>query len=146
MRSGNIRLRPPAPGLPQVVSTTTVTVLISSEGLTVTGFPSASYSNVVHYFTVAAEDSYGNVITSYLGTVGTFYQFGSLRRASRRHTLLPAPTRGPTSLAPIFVSTGTQSISVSDGTLIGSESNILVNPRPQFVVNALADDDGIGCL
>jgi hypothetical protein len=127
-------------GLTNAVSTTTVTALLSSVGLVVTGFPSPTYANVVHTFTVAAEDSYGNVITSYTGTVTI--------TSSDPSAVLPQPytftgtDQGMHTFGANLVTPGTQSLTASDGTLTGSETNIAVNARPQFAVTTLADDAG----
>ncbi len=127
-------------GLTPVVSTTSVTALLSSEQMVVSGFPSPDYANVVHYATVTVEDSYGNVITNYTGTV-TISTSDSSAVFSPSYTFTGADL-GTHNFGLNLVTVGTQSISATDGTLSGSETGIVVSPRPQFVVNSLADDAG----
>jgi hypothetical protein len=127
-------------GLTSAVSTTTVTALLSSEQMVVSGFPSPTYSNVVHYVTVTIEDSFGNVITNYTGTV-TISTSDSSAVFSPSYAFTSADM-GTHNFGLNLVTTGTQSISATDGTLSGSETGIIVNPRPHFVVNSLTDDVG----
>ncbi len=127
-------------GLTPAVSTTTVTALLSSEQMVVSGFPSPDYANVVHFVTVTVEDSYGNVITNYTGTV-TISTSDSSAVFSPSYTFTGADM-GTHNFGLNLVTVGTQSISATDGTLSGSETGIVVSPRPQFVVNSLADDAG----
>jgi hypothetical protein len=127
-------------GLTPAVSTTTVTALLSSEQMVVSGFPSPDYANVVHFVTVTIEDSYGNVITNYTGTV-TISTSDSSAVFSPSYTFTGADM-GTHNFGLNLVTVGTQSISATDGTLSGSETGIVVSPRPQFVVNSLADDAG----
>jgi hypothetical protein len=115
-------------GLTSAVSTTTVTALLSSEQMVVSGFPSPTYSNVVHYVTVTIEDSFGNVITNYTGTV-TISTSDSSAVFSPSYAFTSADM-GTHNFGLNLVTTGTQSISATDGTLSGSETGIMVNPRP----------------
>jgi CSLREA domain-containing protein len=127
-------------GLTPAVSTTTVTALLSSEQMVVSGFPSPDYANVVHSVTVTIEDSYGNVITNYTGTV-TISTSDSSAVFSPSYTFTNTDM-GTHSFGLNLVTVGTQSISATDGTLSGSQTGIVVSPRPQFVVTSLADDAG----
>jgi FG-GAP-like repeat/Abnormal spindle-like microcephaly-assoc'd, ASPM-SPD-2-Hydin len=128
-------------GLTPAVSTTNVTALLTSLQMVVTGYPSPSYANVVHEFTVSVTDSFGNVITAYTGTVTvTISDPGGVVSPSP-YTFTGADQGTHTFGANLFTP-GTQSISATDGTLSGSEPGILVNPRPQIVVNTLPDDGG----
>ncbi len=127
-------------GLTPAVSTTTVTALLSSEQMVVSGFPSPDYANVVHSVTVTIEDSYGNVITNYTGTV-TISTSDSSAVFSPSYTFTTADM-GTHNFDLNLVTVGTQSVSATDGTLSGSQTGIVVSPRPQFVVTSLADDAG----
>ncbi len=130
-------------GLVPAVATTTVTPQISSTQMNVTGFPSPTFSNVPHPFTVSVTDAFGNPITTYAGTV-------TLSSTDPLAVLVPSPYTfvGPDMGVHVFTGTlvtlGTQSISATDGELAGTQSGIQVNPRPQFVVNTLIDDGGTG--
>jgi len=128
-------------GLGSGISTTMVTPLLSSEQMVVAGFPSPTYANVSHPFTISVTDSFGNPISSYAGTVTL--------ASSDPNALLTPPTYtfvGADMGAHIFtanlVTVGAQMISAGDGTLSGSEAGIVVSPRPQLVANLLPDDAG----
>jgi FG-GAP-like repeat/Abnormal spindle-like microcephaly-assoc'd, ASPM-SPD-2-Hydin len=130
-------------GLVPAVATTTVTPQISSTQMNVTGFPSPTFSNVPHPFTVSVTDAFSNPITTYAGTV-------TLSSTDPLAVLVPSPytftikDAGAHTFTGTLVTLGTQSISATDGELSGTQSGIQVNQRPQFVVNTLVDDGGTG--
>ena len=97
--------------------------------LTVAGFPNPDTAGTTGTFTVAAVNSYGNVIPGFTGTV----QFSS----SDSRAVLPAAytftaaNAGKHSFAASFVTVGNQWITATDtwtSSLKGTESNIVVQP------------------
>ena len=138
---GTYTIRATGAGLTSAVSTTNVTALLSSIQMVVSGYPSPSYANVGHQFAVSVTDTYGNVITNYTGTV-------TVTISDTAGVVGPSPyaftgaDQGTHTFGANLFTPGTQSISATDGTLSGSESGIVVSPRPQIVVNTLADDGG----
>ncbi len=128
-------------GLGSAVSTTTVTPLLSSEQMVVARYPSPTYANVPHPFTVSVTDSFGNLIPSYTGTA-------TLTSSDPNAVLTPTPytfvsaDMGTHTFVGTLLTLGTQTISATDGTLSGSQTGVVVNPRPQFVANLLPDDAG----
>jgi hypothetical protein len=96
--------------------------------LAIGGFPTSVTANVAVTFTVTAEDTYGNVVTSYNNRV----HFS----APDWRTVLPADTaltNGTGTFSITFWTAGTQSFSVWDaatGTPAGQETGIIVNPGP----------------
>jgi FG-GAP-like repeat/Abnormal spindle-like microcephaly-assoc'd, ASPM-SPD-2-Hydin len=127
--------------LSSATSYTTVTPLLTAELMAVTGYPSPTYANVSHPFTISVTDSFGNPVTSYSGTV-------TLTSSDSGAVLTPSPytfvgaDMGTHTFTASFSAAGTQTVSATDGVLSGSQSGIVVNPRPRLVVNQLADDAG----
>jgi len=123
------------------VSTTAVTPLLTSEIMVVAGYPSPTYASVPHPFTVSVTDSFGNAVTSYTGTVTLISSDANVVVAPTPYTFVGADM-GTHTFTATFPTVGTQTITVGDGVLGGIQSGIVVNPRPQLVVNLLADDTG----
>jgi alpha-tubulin suppressor-like RCC1 family protein len=97
----------------------------SAASLTVTGFPNPTTAGVSQSLTVTAMDAYGNVATGYAGTVS----FSS----SDAQAVLPAAStlaNGTGTFNATLKTLGTQSITVGDGTLSGSQTGIIVNDAP----------------
>jgi hypothetical protein len=97
--------------------------------LAVTGYPSPTVAGIAHSFTVAAQDAYGNTVTSYLGTV----HFTS----TDKKAVLPANytfvvgDAGLHSFSATLKTGGTQAITGKDTiktTITGTESGIIVDP------------------
>jgi hypothetical protein len=106
--------------------------------LVVTGFPSPVVAGTAGTFTVTAFDAFGNVATSYGGTV-TF-------TSSDPQAGLPADaplTNGSGTFTALLATVGSQSLTATDtlnGSLSGTESGIMVTPAAasQFVVTTSA--------
>ncbi len=128
-------------GLTPAASMTTVTAMVSSSTITVSGYPSPTYAGVEHGFTVSVQDSFGNVVTSYTGTVTVSSSDSSALITPVSHTFAGADM-GTFVFSAALVTLGSQTISATDGELSGSQSGIVVNARPQLVVNLLEDDAG----
>jgi len=101
----------------------------AAQSLKVTGFPTTATAGAPEIFTLTAYDAYGNVATSYAGTV----QFTS----SDSQAVLPAsstitpPEQGTLSFTATLETAGTQSITATDTTnssIEGTESGITVQP------------------
>jgi ketosteroid isomerase-like protein len=91
--------------------------------LTLTGLPANGTAGDAQSFTLAARDEYGNLATSYSGSVTFASTDGS--------GTVPGPTGlagSPLGLQATFLTAGLQSITADDGTLSGA-ANILVVPR-----------------
>jgi hypothetical protein len=128
-------------GLVSAISTTMVTPLLSSEQMVVAGFPSPTYANVPHPFTISVTDSFGNLIPSYAGTVTLTSSDSGAILTPAIYTFVGADM-GTHTFTANLVTVGTQTISAGDGTLSGSEAGTVVSLRPQLVANLLADDAG----
>ena len=130
-------------GVSSALSTTAVTPLLTSELMVVAGYPSPTYASLPHPFTVSVTDSFGNAVTSYTGTVTLISSDANAVVAPTPYTFVGADM-GTHTFSATFLTVGTQTITVTDGVLSGSQPGIVVNPRPQLVVNLLADDAGSG--
>ncbi len=108
--------------------------------MVVAGYPSPTYANVPHSFTVSVTDSFGNLIPSYTGTV-------TLSSSDPAGVLAPTPytfvnaDMGTHTFTATLLTVAPQTISATDGTLSGLQT-ITVNARPQLVANLLLDDGG----
>ena len=106
--------------------------------LIVSGFPSLTTAGVAGNLTVTLEDPYGNIATGYAGTV----RFSSSDRQANlpgAYTFLPADAGAHTFTAGVTLKTaGSQTVTASDGSTIGSEADIEVTPAAasQLVVTA----------
>jgi hypothetical protein len=127
-------------------ATLTVTPAAASSFL-VQGFPLSTVAGIAHNFKVTARDPYGNVATDYTGTV-TF-------SSSDPQASLPNDsqlTNGTGTFSATLYTAGRQSITASDsvdGSITGTQSNILVTPAAlsQFaVLTDAADPDVAGTL
>jgi len=92
----------------------------------ISGFPSPTNAGAAHTFTVTAKDSFGNIATTYAGTV----HFTS----SDSQAALPANTsltNGVGTFSATLNTSGSQSISATDAAntnLTGTQLGIIVNP------------------
>jgi len=109
-------------------ASTTVTAAAASQFL-VTGYPLSVTVNTAHSFTVVAQDSYGNTVTGYLGTV-IFSNTGGTAVLTGPYTF-KAGDRGRHVFSAIFKSVGVgQSLIVTDQnnpSNTGSENGITVS-------------------
>jgi CSLREA domain-containing protein len=128
-------------GLTSALANTTVTAQASSAVMRVTGFPSPTYSTVTHNFAVSVTDAFLNPITTYVGTVTLSSTDTSATLAPSPYTFISADM-GVHAFSGTLVTAGTESISATDGTLLGVQSGIVVNALPQLIVNTLTDDSG----
>ena len=119
---------------------TTVTAKTTAPQMNLTGFPSPAFSNVAHTFTISVSDTFGNAITSYAGTVTLTSSDSFALFSPAVYTFVPNDL-GARLFTGTLVTLGQQNIFVSDGVLQTAKT-IQVNARPQFVVNAQADDGG----
>jgi hypothetical protein len=95
--------------------------------LAVTGFPSLVTAGVAHSVTVTAQDAFGKTVFNYAGTVA----IGATGDAS-----LPTPAtllNGSNTFSLALKSPGVQGLWANDGTLIGTQTGILVTPRPAAI-------------
>jgi FG-GAP-like repeat/Abnormal spindle-like microcephaly-assoc'd, ASPM-SPD-2-Hydin len=127
--------------LTSATATTMVTVQSSPEQLRVNGFPSPAFSTVPYSFAVSATDIFGNPITTYLGTIRLSSTDASAVLLPSTYTFVAADL-GTHAFSGTLVTLGTQSISATDQTLLGTEAGIVVSVPPNFIVNTLADDSG----
>lgn len=93
--------------------------------LVVTGFP-ATTAGAAQTFTVTAFDAFGNVATGYAGTVH-FTSSDSQAMLPGDYTFVGSDA-GAHSFGASLATAGTQSIGGSDGSLSGTQGNIVVNP------------------
>jgi hypothetical protein len=105
--------------------------------------PATAFVGAPFSFTVTAQDSGGNTVTSYAGTM-TLSSTDSAAVLPANPTL----TNGTGTFMATLNSTGSQTITATDeATSIYSTSNqITVSPIPYFVVNYTADDAGSASL
>ncbi|MFO0803072.1 MAG: VCBS repeat-containing protein [Gemmataceae bacterium] len=111
-------------------------VAANATSLVVFGFPSPTVAGVAHSFTVTAYDPFNNVATGYTGTVtftsndpqGAFLppNFAFTPGDGGTHTFVNGAT---------LKTAGTRTITASDGTLSGTQSNIQVNPAAAASLN-----------
>ena len=114
-------------------------IIVSPEAassLAVAAFPSSTNSGAAHTFTVTAEDLYGNVTTSYSGTV----HFTSSDPKATAGNGLPSDytftsgtgnDNGVHTFTATLTTVGSQSITATDtvnNTITGTQSRITVNP------------------
>jgi fibronectin type 3 domain-containing protein len=101
----------------------------AASSLRVSGFPSPNTAGVPGTVTVTALDAYGNVATSYTGTVAF--------TSSDPKALLPAPytftstNKGVHTFHPTLRTAGTQSLTLTDtvtASITGAQTGIAVNP------------------
>ena len=95
--------------------------------LIVSGFPAGPTAGTQYNFTVSATDSYGNVITGYLGTVNLSSTDANATFSPASYTFTGADA-GTHTFSATLETAGLQSIKAIDGTnnLSGSESGITV--------------------
>ena len=115
--------------------------------LTVSGFPSPSTAGTAGTVTVQAKDAYGNLATSYAGTV-RFTSTDAQATVPAPHTFTAADA-GLYSAAVTFRTAGTQSVTAMDTTtssITGSQSGINVNPASttSFSVSGIPATVGAG--
>jgi hypothetical protein len=130
-------------GIAPAVANTLVVAQNSSIQLNVAGYPSPTFTGFAHTFTVSATDAFSNPITTYTGTV-------TLSSSDVAAVLTPSPytfvsgDMGAHTFTGTLNTVGTQSVSATDSQheLSGSQTGIVVNAAPHFVVNTLADDSG----
>jgi CSLREA domain-containing protein len=130
-----------SPNLSPAVAALTVTPQASASQLTVTGFPSSTFSNVPHSLTVTVSDVFGNPVSGYAGTITLSSSDSAAILTPSPYSFVPADM-GAHTFSGTLVTLGAQSISATDQNLSGTEEGIEVSAPPQFVVNTLADDAG----
>jgi hypothetical protein len=105
--------------------------------LVVGGFPSPTLAGVAHTFTVTAQDSSGNTVTAYTGTV--HFTCSDLQAGLPANYTFTATDAGQHTFSAILKTAGSQSLTATDtatGTITGSQTGITVNPAAaaSFVV------------
>jgi ELWxxDGT repeat protein len=96
--------------------------------LQVSGYPSPTTAGAPHTFTVKAKDAYGNVATSYLGTV-TFTSSDSKAVLPANYTFV-ASDHGIHTFSATLKTAGTQSLTATDtvtSSITGTQTGIVVN-------------------
>ena len=103
----------------------------------VAGFPSATTAGVADSISVTLEDPYGNIATSYAGTI-RFTSSDGQAGLPADYTFLPVDTGTHTFTEVTLKTAGIQTITATDGSIAGSETNIAVTPAAvsQLVVTA----------
>ena len=98
------------------------------------GLPSSETDGASHAVTVTAKDVYGNLATGYAGTV----HFASTDGAASLPATytFTAADKGVHSFLVTFNTVGTQSLTVSDGTLSATQSSITVSPAAPVSLGA----------
>jgi uncharacterized delta-60 repeat protein len=116
--------------------TQSATVAVSpaaAKNFTVAGFPDPSIAGEPGNFTVTAKDPYGNIASTYAGTI----HFTS----SDTKALLPANStlsHGTGTFSASFLTPGTQTLTATDtvnNTITGSETGLVINPNQPPVAN-----------
>jgi subtilisin family serine protease len=108
--------------------------------LAVAGFPSPDMTGTSHAFTVTAKDAYGNVVTSYAGTVA-FTSSDPLAALPARYTFTSSDAGAHIFTAALYT-VGTQKLKTADAagtTIAGAQGNIQVQApaaSPSAVSNA----------
>jgi predicted outer membrane repeat protein len=111
---------------------------------TVAGFPSPTTAGIAGTFTVTAFDAFGNVDTTYSGTVH-FTSTDAKAVLPADYTFVTAD-KGAHSFSATFLTAGTQTITATDKatSIKATHTGITVNPSPtgpvQLVVNSTADN------
>jgi hypothetical protein len=104
--------------------------------LDVTGFPSPTVAGVPHDFTVTAFDAFNNVATGYSGTIGFSSNDSKATFSVSSFTFTGGDAGTHTFVNGATLKTvGSRTITVSDGTLNGVQSNIQVNPAAAASLN-----------
>ncbi len=101
----------------------------AAQSLRVTGFPTTDTAGGPETFTVSAVDAYGNVATSYVGTV-QLTSSDSRAVLPAAYTITPEE-QGMVSFTATLETAGSQSITATDSTtsgITGSQTNIDVKP------------------
>jgi hypothetical protein len=111
---------------PLTVSQSATISPASATTLGVTGFPTATTAGVPQSFTVTALDAFGNVVTTYGGTVSFTTTNSQFSLPGPYHYL--AGDNGTHTFSGTLKTAATSSISASDGTISGSETGIVVSP------------------
>jgi hypothetical protein len=119
-------------------SPTTVTPAAVSS-LAVAGFPSSTTAGVAGSFTVTARDSYGNIATSYLGTL--HFKSSDGNASLPANYTFTANDAGVHTFSATLKTAGTQSITATDTTTVSitsTDGGITVNPAApsKFVISA----------
>jgi hypothetical protein len=98
----------------------------AAANLSLRGFPTTTTAGIAQNFTVTAYDAFGNVATGYAGQValGSSDLQASLTPAGY---LFTAADAGVHTFSSILKTAGVQSLSVSSGTLVATQSDIVVN-------------------
>ena len=107
--------------------------------LSVVGFPSTTTAGVSGSVTVTARDAYGNIATSYTGTV--HFSSSDTKAALPANYTFTASDAGVHTFSATLKTAGTQSITGTDittGGLTGTDGGITVNPAlaSQFIISA----------
>jgi hypothetical protein len=135
-------------GTQTVVATDSVNSLSGFQSVTVTpatasqavvsGFPGSTLAGVPHDFTVTMLDPFNNVATGYTGTVSFSSNDIQATFAPTSHTFTGGDAGTHTFANGATLRTaGTRSITVTDGTITGSQTNITVTPAAtaKFITN-----------
>lgn len=106
--------------------------------LRVTGFPSPVIAGTPGSFTAAVQDAYGNVVTSYTGTLH-FASSDPQANLPPDYTFSSAD-QGVHTFAATLKTAGTQSLTATDNALTGSQNAVTVTPAAlsRFTVSAPA--------
>ena len=107
--------------------------------LVVSGFPNPTAATFAHIVTVTAKDQYGNIATTYSGTIG-ITSSDSAAGLPSSSTL----TSGVGTFSVTLNTAGTQSITASGGSITGSQSGITVNAVATLTVSFSVVGGGSG--
>ncbi len=113
-----------------------VVTVAAASSILVTGYPATATAGVAQTVTVTAFDAFGNVATNYSGTV-TFTSSDPQAALPTAYTFTAAD-QGTHTFSVALKTAGIQTLTVSDGSLSGTESNIAISPASavRFVVTA----------